>query len=168
MRVFLLRHGIAEPAGAQNQYQDALRALTAEGISKMAKASQGLKRMGVNFDLVASSPLVRARQTAEIVADALRIEESLEIWEELLPEASAESVLEKLGAFRQRRQVLLVGHQPSMGFLASRLIFGKSTICLDFKKGGLCGVELTQVPPNQPATLLWVLPPKFLRLLGDK
>jgi phosphohistidine phosphatase len=167
MNIYLLRHGIAAPLAQENQFRDEQRALTSEGILKMRKAAQGLKRLGLTFDLIATSPLVRARQSAEMVAEALKFAEALSLWEELEPDGSPEDVAQKLEEFRKKESVLLVGHQPSIGCLASYLIFRNPKISLPFKKGAIFCVEATEVPPQQPAELQWVLTSKMLRQIAE-
>ena len=167
MNIYLLRHGIAAPLGQENQFQDEERALTSEGILKMRKAAQGLKRLGVTFDMIVSSPLVRARQSADIVADVLRFREAISLWEDLEPSGSPEGVAQRLAELRERDSVLLAGHQPSIGCLASYLISRNPKVSLPFKKGAIFCVGVTEVPPQQPAELQWMLTSKMLRQIAE-
>jgi len=166
MDIYLLRHAIAAPLGEDNHFEDAERALTPAGSKKMRDASLGLKELSPGFDLVASSPLVRARETAEIVADVLKFKDRIQLWEELAPGAPIEGILRKLRDLQDNASALLVGHQPDIGLLASYLIFGSDQISLAFKKGGLCRIEVTALPPQSRGNLLWMLPPKILRMIG--
>ena len=168
MDIYLLRHAIAAPLGEDNHFEDAERALTPAGSKKMRDASLGLKELSPGFDLVASSPLVRARETAEIVADVLKFKDRIQLWEELAPGAPIEGVLRKLQDLQDNASALLVGHQPDIGSLASTLIFGSHQISLGFKKGGLCRIEVTELPPQSRGNLLWMLPPKILRMIGGR
>jgi phosphohistidine phosphatase len=168
MHIYLLRHGIAAPLGEQNEFDDAKRALTEDGIAKMREVSSGLKRLGATFDLVASSPLVRAKQTAEIVVEVLKIKEPIRVWEELSPNASLDGSLQQLQKYHKKTSPLLVGHQPFMGMLACFLICGSDRTSLDFKKGGICCIQVDHVVPQSRGELLWMLTPKILRTLGEK
>jgi len=127
-----------------------------------------LRTLGVEVDLVAASPLLRAQETAEIVAKLLEYQEPLEIWEELTPASLVPRTLERLQSCQGKESVLLVGHQPHLGYLASYLLFGSESVSLDFKKGGVCAIHIERVPVQPPVELLWMLPPKILRLLGDR
>ena len=166
MEIYLLRHGIAEPPSESNEFSDASRALTPEGISKLRQAGLGLKKLGVKLNLVASSPLVRARETAEYVTEILKCKEPIQLWDELAPGGSIDGLMQKLQNHQGKNSVLLVGHQPDMGSLASLLIFGSARISLAFKKGGICCVQVSEVPPQFPGELLWMLTPKILKRLG--
>jgi phosphohistidine phosphatase len=168
LHIYLLRHGIAAPLNEENRFNDARRALTPDGLAKMREACLGLKRLGVTFDLVASSPLVRAKQTAEIVVGTLRIGEPIQEWDELTPDGSIGGVMRQLQKYEKRASPLLVGHQPFMGLLACFLIFGSNKISLDFKKGGICCIRVDEVPPQFAGELVWMLPPKILRAFGEK
>jgi phosphohistidine phosphatase len=168
MLIYLLRHGIAAVLGQDNHFSDAERALTPEGLTKMRAASLGLKRLGVTFDLVVSSPLVRAKETAEIVVEVLKIKEPIQEWDELAPDGSIDGLMRQLQKHRDKTAVLLVGHQPFMGLLACFLIFGSDKVSLALKKGGICCIQVNEVPPQFAGELLWMLPPKILRTLGEK
>lgn len=166
MNIHLLRHGIAAALGQENNFRDAQRALTSEGITKMRQAAQGLKKLQVEFDLIASSPLMRARQTAEIVAETLKFRRPLDEWDELVPEGAIESVLRRLYDFRECQSVLLVGHQPSIGCLTSYLVFGDARVSLPFKKGAVFCIQ-TNDPPPWAGELLWTLPSRMLRQITE-
>ncbi|MCI0419215.1 MAG: phosphohistidine phosphatase SixA [Acidobacteria bacterium] len=166
MNIHLLRHGIAAPLGQENNFQDGQRVLTAEGIVKVRQAAQGLKKLRIDFDLIASSPLVRAQQTAEIVAETLKFRQLLVEWNELAPDGPVDGALTRLLNFRDRTSVLLVGHQPSIGCLASYLIFGDPRVSLPFKKGALFCVQSNEAPP-WAGELLWTLPSRMLRQIAE-
>ena len=166
MNIHLLRHGIAAPLGKENNFRDEQRALTTEGIEKMCQAAQGLKRLQVDFDVIASSPLIRARQTAEIVAEALKFCQPVDEWDELVPEGAVDAVLRRLHEFRECRSVLLVGHQPSIGCIASYLVFGDARVSLPFKKGAVFCVQ-ANAPPPWVGELLWTLPSRMLRQIAE-
>jgi phosphohistidine phosphatase len=169
MNLYLMRHGIAVAANDPGIDSDSARPLTQKGTKRMRRAAQGLRRLGVSFDTVLTSPFVRARQTAEIVAESLGFEDRLEEISELTPESSVDHLISGLIRFQDREHVLLVGHNPLLGVAASFLIAGKKEIRLEIelKKGGLCRIEIDGLPPRTPGTLHWFLTPKQLRQLGD-
>ena len=135
----------------------------------MRQAARGVRRLGVSFDTVLTSPFVRARQTAEIVAESLGLEDRLEEISELTPESSVDHLISGLIRFQDREHLLLVGHNPLLSYASSFLIAGKKEIRLEIelKKGGLCRIEIDSLPPDTPGTLHWFLTPKQLRQLGD-
>jgi phosphohistidine phosphatase len=167
MNVYLLRHGIAAALGTENNHQDELRALTPEGESKMRKAAQGLQRLGVELDLIASSPLVRARQSAEIVAEVLKFRHPVLLWPELEPGEPLDRVLKKLRGLPDRNSAMLAGHQPSIGYLASYLLFGSDKVSLPFKKGAIFSIQLSEVPRQETGELRWMLTSKMMRQIAE-
>lgn len=166
MNLYLLRHGIA--GAAEPTESDGERPLTPKGIKRMRRAARGLRRLGISFDAILTSPLVRARQTADIVANALGLEAQLEEIPELSPASSVDRLISSLTRFQKREHVLLVGHNPLLPDAASVLIAGKkeNSFQIDLKKGGLCRIEIEGLPPDTPGTLHWFLTPKQLRRLG--
>ena len=111
--LYLMRHGIAaEPSKTTS---DADRALTADGVRKTTRVAVGLQRMGLEPDLILSSPLRRAEETARLVAETLAPSVSVELYPPLAGGATPEAVLKGLRASRGARQVILVGHQPDLG-----------------------------------------------------
>jgi len=170
MNLYLLRHGIAVVGNEPGIESDNERALTSKGGKRMRKAAKGLQRLGIAFDGILTSPLVRARQTAEIVADVLGLKSQLQEISGLAPESSVENLLFGLTRFQNREHLLLVGHQPLLGETAAFLLHGKNRPSLDIalKKGGMCCIEIDSMPPDKIGTLHWLLAPKQLRLLGDR
>ena len=132
----------------------------------MRRAARGLRRLGISFDTILTSPLVRARQTAEIVAEALGLEGQLEEISELAPEKSVDHLISGLSRFHDRENLLLVGHNPLLIHAFSFLISGKDNLEIDLKKGGLGCIETDGLPPRAPGQLHWFLTPKQLRRFG--
>ena len=170
MNLYLLRHGIAAAGDEPGIESDHERPLTPKGVKRMRKAAKGLRRLGIEFDAILTSPLIRARQTAEIVAEALSLQSELQEISALAPESSVDNLLLGLTRFQTREDLLLVGHQPLLGQIAAFLLRGKDKSHFDMplKKGGLCRIEIDSIPPSKPGTLHWLLAPKQLRLLGDR
>jgi phosphohistidine phosphatase len=169
MNLYLMRHGIAVTADQPGIESDSERPLSQKGLKRMRRAARGLRRLGISFDALLTSPLVRARQTAESVADTLGLEAQLEEISELAPQSSVDHLISRLTRFQDKDHVLLVGHNPLLSHAASFLIAGKKEISLEIelKKGGLCRIEIAGLPPGTPGTLHWLLTPKQLRQLGD-
>jgi phosphohistidine phosphatase len=160
--LYLIRHGIAEERG-DAWPDDTRRPLSEEGMAGLRKEARGLVRLGVSFDVVLSSPLVRARQTAEIVAAAFNSRPPIVTIDSLSPGGSTHAVITDLESHVKRAQIAIVGHEPGMGELAARLAGLKRA--LEFKKGAICRIDVESLPPAGPGALRWFLTPKILREL---
>jgi phosphohistidine phosphatase len=159
MKLYFLRHG---EAGEPEEWQgdDALRPLTDEGRRRMTREARTLERLELGVDRVISSPLVRAVQTAEIVATALRrrnrLVEDRRLGAGFGPERLAEILLE----YADARDLMLVGHEPSMSATIGRL----TGATVELKKGGLARVDIRDRTQARGGTLDWLLPPRVLLL----
>jgi phosphohistidine phosphatase len=167
MNLYFMRHGIATPK--EDPATDHDRPLTDKGAKRVRKAAKGVRRLGLSFDVLLSSPLVRARQTAEIVAGLLRHEAAVEEISSLAPESTIDQLIEDLRRYQDRSSLLLFGHEPSLSSAVGHLIGAKGGrgVNLDFKKGGLCLVEIDAPARPNAGTLRWLLTAKQLRLLGE-
>ena len=161
-RLYLIRHGLAEERG-EAWPDDSRRPLTEEGMSLLRKEARGLVRLGVTFDVVLTSPLVRARQTADIVAGVFSTRPAIVVIESLAPDGNAHAVLSDLEKQARRTRIALVGHEPGIGELAARL--AGSRRAFTFKKGSICRIDVKSLPPAGPGTLRWFITPKILREL---
>jgi phosphohistidine phosphatase len=170
MIIYILRHAIAVPSGSPG-YPGDDRPLTEEGIEKMTREALGIRRIVPKIDLVLTSPLKRAHQTATIAAKALGRMKELRIEKQLLPGGNPDQLLNNLAIISSKEKgiesVLLVGHEPYLGKLTSQLI-GSSSTSIEFKKGALCRIDIDQFPSQLRGRLAWLLTPKQLRELGDK
>jgi len=156
MELYFLRHGIAADVGPDGT-GDAGRPLTSEGTTKMKTAARGMRRLGIQPDLLLTSPLVRAHQTAEIVARALDLE--LVLADALAPGCTVDRLRELLGQHRDAERVMVVGHEPDFSEMISSLTGGSR---ISLKKGGLGRVDLEMLSDGD-GTLVWLLPPRALR-----
>lgn len=164
--LYLLRHGIAADATAE--ISDADRALTAIGARKMQRMARGLKRAGFKPDLILTSPLRRTQETAALLA-AVDPSVTVEIYQPLAPGHPALEVLTGLKAYRNKRRIVLVGHQPDLGELASHLLTGSiSRAPFPFKKGAMAAILVGSLPPRAPGLLQWFATSKMMRLMGSK
>ena len=167
MNLFLLRHGIAVERGTAGFDKDADRPLTPKGERRLGRIADAMDALGLKFDLILSSPYARARQTAEIVADALGLKKKLEFSEDLTPGGNAKSLVASLNQrVPQPESVLLVGHEPFMSELIATLTSGDARVSIDFKKGGLCKLETETLRHARCATLAWLLTPRQMGLMS--
>ncbi len=158
--LYLIRHGLAEERG-EAWPDDAKRPLTEEGMSRLRKQARGLARLGVTVDIVLTSPLVRARQTAEIIAAGLDPRPHLATIDSLAPDGSFAALAADLEKHARKARIALVGHEPDIGALAGRLIGAKQPI--EFKKGAVCRIDVEALPPAGPGALRWLLTPRIMR-----
>jgi phosphohistidine phosphatase len=160
--LYLIRHGIAEERG-DAWPDDTKRPLTEEGIDRLRKSSRALERLGVSFDVVLTSPLVRAHQTAEIIASAYSPKPSIVTMDALAPGGSSATVIAELEKHSKKTRIAIVGHEPDIGELAAKL--AGIRLDLEFKKGAIARIDVDALPPEGPGQLRWFIPPKFLRSL---
>ncbi len=129
----------------------------------MVKIASGMREMGLSFGLILTSPCVRARQTAEIVAETFKARRRLEVLKELSTGYGPEGLLSKLAAQHLLPEnVLLVGHEPQLSGFISLLVSGSSHLQIQLKKGGLCKLSLPFLQNRRRATLEWLLTPRQL------
>jgi phosphohistidine phosphatase len=167
MNLYLLRHGLAVEPGTPGYAQDADRPLTPEGEGKLWKIAEGLEALGLSFDRILSSPYVRARQTAEIVAEALRAKKKLEFTDTLTPGGSRKKLIELLTHLDPAPEdVLLVGHEPYLSELISLFVSGDADLSITMKKAGLCKLSIQTLRPGRCATLEWLLTPKQMAMMA--
>ena len=157
--LYLIRHGAAEERG-DAWPDDSKRPLTSDGIERMRLAARGLVRLGVTLDVILTSPFVRTRQTAEIVASAFELRPPVVPVESLTPNGSFQGVLNDLEKQGQRARIALVGHEPDLGKIAARL--GGLRQALAFKKGAVCRIDVKTIPPAGAGALQWFMPARIL------
>ena len=162
VEIYLVRHGIAADRG--EYATDEERPLTEEGGRKTRKVAKELLKLGLQFDLILTSPLVRARQTAKIL-QAADLGKKIEISSALAPEGDIQTWLKWLDSWRQRggTKLALVGHQPDLGNWAETLIWGEARGVLVLKKAGVIGISLPEIgQPIANSQMFWLTPPRFL------
>jgi phosphohistidine phosphatase len=162
MKILLVRHA---PALARETpgVLDADRPLTPAGRAKFGIAARGLVRVLGRVDVLLTSPLTRARETAEIAAGAFGNGEP--VLEPALADDHVDAIMAALALRPSEARVALVGHEPMLGTLLARMVGAADAERFVFKKGGAALVDL----PDGPATtgrLIWFLPPRVLRALA--
>ncbi|MEH2433483.1 MAG: phosphohistidine phosphatase SixA [Nostoc sp.] len=163
MELYLIRHGIAEDKGLD--IKDEERSLTKEGRQKTEKVAQKLVKLGLSFDLILTSPLVRARQTADILI-AEKLSSKLEQSSHLAPDGQISSWLKdwlEPRNYSQNTQLALVGHEPDLTNWAEILLWGEVKGSLVLKKAGMIGIKLPETgSPLGRSQMFWLTPPKYL------
>ena len=162
--LLLLRHGIAEDHSADRS--DDARRLTGEGKRKLREVVAGMRVLELPVGAILTSPLRRAVETAEIVAAEYQRAVVEEI-DALAPGGDPDRVLAALAPHRDCEGIVLVGHQPDLGELASILLAGTpGLVPLPFKKAGLAGIVVATLPPSAAGLLEFFLTPAQLRRVG--
>jgi phosphohistidine phosphatase len=157
MRCYFLRHGIAAEAG-EFHGRDFDRPLTDEGHERMVREAKTMAALSIELDVILSSPLVRAKQTAAIVAKELKVRDRLIEDTRLGLDFGPSPLASILKEHAQAKAILLVGHEPSMSHTVGRLIGGAR---IDFKKGSLALVDVPD-PSTAGGELVWLIPAKVL------
>jgi phosphohistidine phosphatase len=168
MEIYIVRHGDALDRADPSVTSDEMRPLTERGRDEVALQASVLARLGVKPQLVLSSPLVRARQTADILADALGPKGGFAISDELAPGGSLAGVLNDILSHGRPSQTVLTGHMPGVGELAGFLAWNDRECLIPFRTAGVCRVDLPDDAPRPGhGALRWLLPPRTSeRLLG--
>lgn len=167
MELYFLRHAKAAPRGPAWGGRDSRRPLMASGRKKMRTITEGMRALDLSFDLILTSPYLRARQTAQIVAEVWNLEKELRTSTHLVPEADPKKLIEELEHRHGSKQsILLVGHEPSLGRILSMLACGNFRLSVALKKASLGKVVVGKFESNPRATLEWLLTPGQLLLLA--
>jgi phosphohistidine phosphatase len=164
IELYLVRHAVAAERGPKYP-DDRLRPLTPSGTKKFADSVPGLIELGVVIDFVLTSPLVRARDTAIILAAGLKPKPAVVEVDALAPGGRANAINDAIKThMKKHRRIALVGHEPDLGELAARLLGARGNV--EFKKGGICLIDTDGATPTGPGTLRWMMTPKALRALA--
>lgn len=167
MNLYLLRHGIAVQRGTLGS-SDPDRPLTPKGVRQLRRSTQAMGALKLSFDRIFSSSYRRAEQTAKIVAEAFKARKKLVLLESLAPDGEAKTLIEQLNRLRPKPEsVLLVGHEPYLSGLISRLVSDGESFAVAMKKGGLCKLTIASLKHGRCATLEWLLTPRQMELMNQ-
>jgi len=162
LELCFFRHGIAVEKDDPSVTTDAERPLTDDGERKTRVAAEGLKRLDAGYDKILTSPWLRAKQTAAILAEVMALPAPEEL-PQLAGDCTPADLLDAL-AHHHGRRTLLVGHEPLLSETVVHILGGKFS--LDLKKSGACSIEVDALPARKSATLLWHLTSRQLRLMA--
>jgi phosphohistidine phosphatase len=174
MFIYLLRHAEAAESvdkkttpkeGNDVLESDENRPLTKDGRKKMMNAAGKLNRiLSGPVDVILTSPLLRARETAQIAAETMGMKKKVTICPELAPGISHAKLLKALSKYKKSEQLMLIGHAPDLNSTAAALL-GSDTIGVEMKKGAMCCIELATLTGRTKGKLIWLMQPKQLRQL---
>ncbi|HWQ55214.1 MAG TPA: phosphohistidine phosphatase SixA [Bryobacteraceae bacterium] len=156
MRIYVLRHGIAEPR--QSGKPDAARKLTPDGKDKLTRVLGRAVQAGVKPSAILSSPLARAIQTAEIAAQTLDYEGRIVRTEALDPASTPEQLWDEIRTRNNEKQLLVAGHEPHLSASVAYLL-GVPGLALDLKKGALVRIDMDGFDGEPKGVLKWILTP---------
>ncbi|MGP8125467.1 MAG: phosphohistidine phosphatase SixA [Nitrososphaerales archaeon] len=160
MDLYIVRHGESGRSLADLK-RDNGRSLTSEGRKEVEEIADSIGSLGVEFDDIASSPLPRAKETAQIIARRQKKAKFL-VWDELRPEGDRRAMLSRLAKMGHESEVLLVGHEPYLTSVVADLMGARSGTIL-LKKAGLVRVRVTSFAPSVKGELRWLLSPRVLK-----
>jgi phosphohistidine phosphatase len=163
MRLLIIRHAIAVPHGTKGIADDE-RPLTPRGRKRFREAARGLARVATRPDVLLTSPLPRARETAEIAAAAWGKVEPVDA--EALAGGGVAEITAELEKHAKADTVAIFGHEPDLSSFLAHLLGTKASERLTFRKGGVACVDVPG-PMSNGGTLTWYLPPRVLVLLAD-
>ncbi len=167
MNVYLLRHAHALDIGQEGVQNDEDRPLSEEGHRQMRVVSEAVKRLGLKFDQVLSSPLRRAQETARDLCKLAGVPETaLLTCEQLEPGVSSKKLMKRLRGL-EANDVVLVGHAPDLGEHTTWLV-GSKKARLEIAKGGLAFVRCDGPPRKGAGTLVWLVTPELLGAQGER
>jgi phosphohistidine phosphatase len=162
MQLLLIRHGIAAPQDDAHFPDDAARPLTPRGIRRVRRIAVALNRLRIRLDEVWTSPLLRAEQTAELLAAAQKPALRPRRVDALSPYGDFETLVQALRSGGHPSSLALVGHEPYLGRFTSYLLSGTSAIAITYKKGGVGCVEIDQFDHPLRGRLEWLMTPRQL------
>lgn len=166
MDLLLIRHAKAGERDPATWPDDDLRPLARDGVTEMRAVLKSMKKLGVSFDFLVSSPLIRARQTADLVAEGFAWKEPPQESDALRSGCTVQQVIGLLEKFPRDATVALVGHEPDFSRIAAQLIGKSGDAAIDLKKGGTIGISFAGQPARGGGRLEFVLKPGQLRKLG--
>lgn len=162
--MFILRHGEAGRSSTTVR-DDSKRTLTVEGEKEIKEISKGIKELGIEFDYIFTSPLLRAKQTAELVSKIIVPKNQIKELDELKPEGNKLQLYNKLSNLKQDSSVLIVGHEPYLSELIGEAI-SPGECRVDLKKAGFARIRITNSLPKIKGELRWLLTPKHLKKMA--
>jgi phosphohistidine phosphatase len=161
--LLLIRHAEAGERDPAQWPDDDLRPMTADGRRKQTAAAKAMKTLGLSFDFLVTSPLVRARQSAEVVAEVYGWNEPPQVDEALGSDCTTAGVLKLLAKFPPDKTVALVGHEPSFSKVAAALVSKSGDARIALKKSGVIGIRFDGAAELARGELQFVLKPGLLK-----
>jgi phosphohistidine phosphatase len=162
MNLYIVRHAIAVQRGAPGYEDDSQRPLTEKGRTKMEKIVKRLHQLDIQLDAILSSPYVRARATAEILASEFNLKDKTAFSDNLIPPGNFDQLIDEINEKYNVNSLALVGHEPMLSQFVSWLTTGDANARITLKKGGVCLLSAEDLYQDHRATLEWLLTPRLM------
>jgi|SRR5690349_4239485 len=162
MNLYVVRHAIAVQRGTPGYDDDSQRPLTDKGRKKMKKIVKGLRQLDIELDAILSSPYVRARDTAKILASGFNLDNQLSFSDNLIPPGNFEALMDEIHEKYAVENLALVGHEPMLSSFVSWLTTGNPEARITLKKGGVALLSAENLDQDHQATLEWLLTPALM------
>ena len=162
MKIYLIRHSNAVEPGSTDYEDDSQRPLTEKGREKTRTIASALKKLKVKPDCIVSSPYVRARQRAEILAKEMKYKQDVAFSNLLVPMGEAEEIVREINEKYNVDALVFVSHEPCISGLIGALTADNSDIAINIKNGGVCCLSADDLRLDHKAVLEWLLTPKVL------
>jgi phosphohistidine phosphatase len=161
MKLYIVRHGIAYEPESTGFEDDRQRPLTAKGREKVNKIANTLKKLGIQPDLILSSPYTRAEQTASVLAKILDRKKDLQFSDLLIPMGKPDEIIGDIIENHMLDELMIVSHEPCISLLISTLVAGNLDLAITIKNGGVCCLAADDLRIERRATIEWLLTPKI-------
>ena len=169
MNLYIIRHAIAVDEATSDYASDSERPLTDKGRKKMRQIAKALRLLGVEFDLILSSPYVRACETAEILANVFKMKDKIVLSDSLIPEGNPDLLIGEINEKHTVDSLAIVGHEPYLSSLIGLLTADTAKIEITLKKGGVCYLSADDLHhQDHRATLEWLLTPGILMEISER
>lgn len=163
MKIYLMRHGHAGSSDPKQYPDDSQRPLTRAGQKYVAKSVRLIKKMNIPIDLILSSPFVRCHETAEIARKNLHLKKDQLVLTDLLaPFSDTSQLIADIKSGHAVENLLLVGHEPGLSGLISRLLSGDESLLITMKKSGICCLSIDELADGRCASQEWLINPALL------
>ena len=157
----MIRHGLAG-SSLEDEFLDEERPLIKKGKEKMKGIAKRLKELNICFDQVVTSPLLRAKETAEIINNYCGATPEILVTDLLRPASSYQKLCKYLNALKRLEKVAIIGHEPFLGGFASYCLAKSQTPFISLKKGGVLMLTIDKVIKPERCLLSWIMEPKHL------
>lgn len=164
LELYIIRHGLAG-SRLEDEARDKERPLTKKGKEKMKDIAKGLKKLKISLNTIFSSPLLRAKETADIVNIYCGDKKEVMITEHLSPDASFTALIKVLNKFKDQEKIAIVGHEPFLSSFASYCLTKNKNSLLNLKKGGVLKLEIDEMIKPGECKLSWLMEPKQIASL---
>lgn len=162
MNLYIVRHATAVQRGTPGYEDDSQRPLTDAGRKRMKKIVNGLSEFGIALDAIVTSPYVRARDTAMILAKEFEMKDKVSLSDSLIPPGNFETLINEIREKYDVENLALVGHEPMLSSLISWLTTGNTAMKIVLRKGGVALLSTENLYVDGRATLQWLLTPSLM------